>query len=223
MTAAYSNAVVAAVLPHITDFAAKLDLPIERPVTLGQIARSGPSPYKDRITSSVWLTNGYWFVVGPEDFVQGFRAPTNWFFEQEFTEESVKQYLGQSRISTNDAIALARKTLARLGYSPEFTHANETPRLEGPVNITPGHIPYCRVVWDWPPEKVSQDRNITVEINLETREIVGLKLFFDLKNMPPHKMLKVDVIPELEKDYRKRVKAGKMFTNTNAPPKFPGR
>jgi hypothetical protein len=231
LTARYSNAVLVAVLPHISQFAAKLDLPIPQSITPDQVARSTPSPYKGYIADGVILTNGYWFLfhwLGPDGgrgLVQGFRAPTNWFFEQEFTDESAAKYFGEDRMTTNEVISMARDTLTKLGFKPELTHSHEAPTLEGPFDIQRlhRHVPYCRVIWEWPKTENPVDLNrIRVEINLQTKALVGLDLLFSRTNNPPATPIKVDVVPELERDYQKRMKAsGKMFFNTNAPPRFP--
>ena len=52
MTAAYSNAVLVAILPHVSDFAKKLDLPIPQPITATQVLKSRPSPYQGRVEAS---------------------------------------------------------------------------------------------------------------------------------------------------------------------------
>jgi hypothetical protein len=207
MTAQYSNAVLVAVLPYVTDFAAKLDLPIERPVTSKQIIWCKPSPYKDYIKAGLILTNHYWFAVDPRGFVEGFRAPTNWFFEQEFTPENVSKYLGHGHMTTNEIISMARETLMRLGYEPGLTHSYEPPGVEGPYNINMGYVPYCRIEWEWPKTDEMGDCNhIQVEINTETKALVGLTLVFSRTNHFSSTPVKVDAMPELEADYRKRLK-----------------
>ena len=228
MTAQYSNAVLVALLPCITDFATKLDLPIEQPVRGGHVMRVAISPYKDYIEGGVWLTNHWWFEVGQRGFVQAFRAPTNWFFEQEFTDESVKQYFGQDHMTTNEVVSMARDALLKLGYEPELTHSYEEPTLRGPCDLkrVVAHIPYCEVNWEWPKMDHSIDANlnhIQIVINMESKTLVGMTVIFSRTNRALlGSPLKVAVVPELQSDYVKRVK-GKMFISTNAPPRFPGK
>jgi len=153
--------------------------------------------------------------------VASFRAPTNWFFEQEFLD--VSKYLGQDRMTTNEVISMARDTLTKLGYKPELTRSYETPVLEGPFDIKKGHVPYCRVIWEWPKTENLVDLNqIKIEINMDLKTLVGLDLSFSRTNKLASTPIHVDVVPELESDYQKRMKAsGKMFINTNAPLRFP--
>ena len=230
LTAQYSNAVLVAVLPFVSQFASKLELPVQQPISVDQVKWSGIIPYKDFIEVGLTLTNGYWFRIEHRGFVSDCRAPTNWFFEQEFTDESIRRYLGHDNMTTNEVISMARGILAKLGYEPELTHCDEVPTLEGPFDLhrkgIAGHVPYCRAIWEWPKTDNLADLNqIKVEINMESKALVGLHLTFsrtnDLRSVP----VKVDVVPELESDFqRRRLKStGKMFINTNAPSQFPGR
>lgn len=228
LTAQYSNAVLVAVLPYVTEFSAKLDLPVERPVTAKQVIWSRPSPYKDYVKVGLILSGHSWFTVDPRGFVDGFRAPTNWIFEQEFTDESIRQYLGHDHMTTNEVISMARDTLVKLGYKPELTHSYEVPTLEGPYDLhrkeIAGHVPYCRVIWEWPKTDNGVDLNyIKIEINMQTKTLVGMTILFSRTNNLSFTPVKADVVPELETDYQKRMKAsrGKMFIDTNAPPRFP--
>ena len=232
MTAQYSNAVLVAVLPYVTEFAAKLDLPIQRPITTDTVRWSHPSPYKDWVEDGVVLTNHYWFALDCRGFVGGFRAPTNWFFEQEMTDESIVKYFGQDHMTTNEVVKMARDTLRKLGYKPELAHSYETPELDGPYDLHAegrigGHVPYCNVKWEWPkPENmnVADLNRIEIAINMDTKTLAGFTLILSRTNHLPTAPIKVDMVPELESDYQKRMKAsGKMFINTNAPMRFPGR
>jgi len=117
MTATYSNALLVAILPHVSDFAKKLDLPVIQPITTEQVARFAPNRYKGHVGGGIWLTNGYWFLF-TQRCVDSFRSPANWFFEQDPAANS-KDYLGQTRMTTNEIVAFAREALLKLGYPPK--------------------------------------------------------------------------------------------------------
>src|ERR1022692_2699679 len=228
MTAAYSNAVLVAILPHISEFAAKLDLPVKQPITFSDVTSSSPSPYKGLVADAVLLTNNYWFLFhwhgyeGMRGYVESFRAPTNWFAEQEFTD--ITKYLGQDHMTTNEVISMARDTLTKLGYKPELTHSYEMPTLKGPFNTKKGHhVPYCRVIWEWPKtENLVNLNQIEIEMNMDKKTLVGMSILLSPTNNYAATPIKIDLVPELESDYQKRVRgSGKMFINTNAPPRFP--
>lgn len=224
ITATYSNALLVAILPHISDFTKKLDLPIAQPVTAEQVRRFMPNPYKGHLSGAVWLTNGYWFHFDEGGYTDGFRSPTNWFYELEYALEHLAEYEGQTRMTTNEIVALARATLLKLGYPPEVTRADTTPKLQGPSDLKRGgHIPYCKVTW-----AADRDRDpagwseVEVLINTQEKSLIGLYLSFTRTNrMKFGTPLKVDVEPELGSDYRKRIR-GTMFIRTNAPQRFPG-
>jgi hypothetical protein len=62
ITSAYSNAVLVAILPHVNDFAKKLDLPIPLPITTSQVLRFNVGRMQDFVGGGLWLTNHYQFV-----------------------------------------------------------------------------------------------------------------------------------------------------------------
>src|SRR6266498_2569642 len=80
LTAQYSNAVLVAVFPHITEFANKLQLDLPVPVITNQVDTAGGLQYQDKgeIAGYFVLTNGFrfWFRHG---IVDGFVAPTKYF------------------------------------------------------------------------------------------------------------------------------------------------
>ena len=221
MTATYSNALLVAILPHISDFAKKADLAITQPVVSEHVARFVPNPYKRHVAGGIWLTNGYWFAF-TERYVDSFRSPANWFFEQE-PAGHFKNYIGQTRLTTNEIVAFARESLLKLGYPPELTRADTTPALEGPWDLKDGgHIPQCRVIWEPVKDEDSADYSIVkVEINTQDKLLVGMYLWFTRTNrMRLGASVKVDMEPELESEFCQRTKA-KMFVRTNAPPRVP--
>lgn len=232
MTATYSNAVLIAILPHVSNFAKKLELPIPQPITLSQVEWSKVCPFKGCIGAGIILTNKYWFSFecssadhNQNCMVDGFRAPTNWFFEQECTEESMAKYWGVDHMTTNEVVSMARTALIKLGYGPDLTHADQPPTsIEGPFDTKRGHhhAPYCRVKWELPKEDISS--YIGVVVNMESKTIVEISLIFDPAHFPPTVPVKVDSVPEMESDYQKRIMMDrKMFIDTNAPARFPKR
>lgn len=222
ITATYSNALLIAILPHISDFAQKLDLPITQPITTAQVLRFNANPYKGHLSGTVVLTDHSWFSFDQRGFVDSFTSPTNWFSEQEDFAANLPRYLGQTKVTTNEVVAFAREALVKLGYGPELTHADTAPVLQGPFNPEKGgHVPFCRVLWE--PIK-DQDNDgysrVKVEINTQQKTVVGLYLGFARTNKIGTP-LKIDVEPETQAEFRKRTKAA-MFVRTNAPPRAPG-
>ena len=221
MTATYSNAVLVAILPHISDCAKQLDLPIVQPITVSQVARLAPSPYTNDVGGGVWLTNDYWFIF-TSGHVNGFHAATNWFSNQNDNwndTEYLKRFTGKDNMTTNEAIALARSSFANLGYKPEDFKVDGAPtKIEGPYdNKKLGHIPFCRIEWDDPAIGTDEERlgaNYVVQFDVDTQQKQVVGMFLGSTNFwRPNP--KVDAEPEMESDYRKRIQ-GKMFTRTDA-------
>lgn len=223
MTATYSNALLVAILPHISDCAKKLDLPIIQPVVTEHVLRFNPNPYKGHLSGTVVLTNNYWFSFDQRGFVDSFTSPTNWFSEQEDFVANLPRYVGQTRMTTNEMVAFARETLLKLGHEPSVTHADTTPVLEGPYNPQQGgHVPYCRVLWEPIKDQDSEGYSkVRVEINTQQKTVVGLYLGFARTNRIGTP-LKIDVKPETQSEFRQRTKAT-LYFNTNAPARLPGR
>lgn len=221
ITATYSNALLIAILPHVSDFSKKLELPIPQPITAAQVLKFSPNPYKRHLAGSVVLTNHYWFFFDEHGFVSSFTSATNWFSEQEDLVANLPRYLGKTRMTTNEIVAFAKEKLLKLGYSPEVTRTDTTPEITGPYNPDlGGHISYCRVKWQ-PIKDFNSDGHseVRVEINTQEKRVVGLYLSFARTNTVATP-LKIDVEPELESEFRKRTKAT-MFLRTNAPPRLP--
>ena len=229
MTAEYSNAVLVAIMPHVSDFAAKMELPIPQPITISHVKRANALPSKCPVGAGIWLTNGYWFNFQSRGdnpllgYVFGYSAPTNAFKEHEFSEKSVPRYFGTDHMTTNEAIVLARATLLKAGYEPRITHADKPPtRVDGPFDWEQpkGHVSYCEVEWSWPsaeeePDHLLKNHNtMTVQINLETKSAVGMLCIFGANNPPPLVYFKPSIEPELEVDFQKRTRQ-KIFTDTD--------
>ena len=217
VTAQYSNAVLVAILPHVSDCVSNLDLPIIQPIALAHVAKCSISPYAENIGGGLWLTNGYWFAYS-FGCVDSFRSPNNWFTIQDF--EGASRFVGKDNMTTNEAIDFARKSFVKLGYKAETFNLNDNPtRVEGSFDVKQlGHIPFYRVVWESPEPATMEERmksfSVRFDVDLDRRQIVGMSLsgtnFFRASPQ-------IGVKPESEADYEKRIKS-KMFIRTNAPP-----
>lgn len=221
MTAVYSNAVLVAVLPHFSDVAKKLDLPIAQPITTNQVIWLSPLHIKGRVGCGVVLTNHYWFQF-TSGYVASFRSPDDWFAEQD-PAANVSHYIGKDNMTTNEAIKFARNSFRKLGCKPKMFHVDASPtKLEGPFDSKKsGHVPYCRIEWESPEATTREEHDhsykIQFDIDMQRQQVVGMVLISTNFWRPPPKL---DVETELESDYQKRI-SGKMFIRTNAPPHWP--
>jgi hypothetical protein len=216
ITAAYSNAVLVAVLPHVNDYAKKLDLPIPLPITQSEVAKFNVGHLQGFVEGSLWLTNHYQFFFG-DGYVVWFKVFTNnpWLSDDPANEWP--SYVGKINMTTNDAVAFARGELVKLGYDPAILHCDREPTsFEGGCNLNYGPFPYCQIEWRNEPLTIEDKTNaayVTVQINMKDKSLLGLSVISPRvwKQNP-----KIDVVPELESDYKKRTR-GTMIINTNAP------
>lgn len=223
MTATYSNALLVAIMPHVSDFAKKLELPIPQPLTVAQVREFKPSPFRDFPGGAVTLTNGDWFTFN-NGVVDAFRSPDNVFVDDDPAVNWPKYAYGKETITTNDALALARASLAKLGYKPELLGCDMPPKwVSGPYDLKDGnHVPDYQMRWQryLEPKNYDEQHNnssVTVEVNLQKKTIIGISITStNIWRDPP----KIDVPTELEKDFRRR-SLGTAFKRTNAPP-LPG-
>jgi len=220
MTIAYSNAVLLVILTNVSDFAKKLDLPIPQPVTATQVQKCFVHPIKDSVGGVLTLTNGDQFCYSDtQGYVNSFRAYKNYNWppkdlEVEGREEWAAQFYGTMNMTTNEVIEFAREALRKLGHNPKTLHADIMPtRFDGPWGHGTNTIPFCDVEW-----RDDKDNNyINLGVNAEKRQIVQFSI--STRIHPKHPAEKLDIVPELERDYRKRTQ-GTMFIRSNAPPQF---
>jgi len=216
VTAAYSNAVLVAILPHVNDFTKKIDLPISLPITVNQVEHFNPSRIQGSIGGGLWLTNGVEFVFD-NGYVCNFKFLTNNPWLSDDPAKDWPHYLGKESMTTNDAIDYARSTLVKLGYNPTELHADIPPiSVEGPYDLREGRFPYCQIKW-LKEAQTEGDTNgsamVQFQFNMVDKTLLGMTVISRKLWQPSPK---IDVVPETEHDYQRRVPA-KMFINTNAP------
>ena len=214
VTPEYSNAVLKVLLPRFSDFARRMRLDVPMPLAPGHIREFRANPTAGVVGAALWLTNGYHMVFsfGVVDF---FRTPRDYLQIQDFS--NISEYYGTLRMTKEEAIALAKKTIADLGYELNDVARDWPMKVWGPGKQGTNMIPFYEVLWEEPEE----GWHTYVHIDGEHRRVVGL--FLDVRKIRGPDP-RVDVQPELESDYRKRIGDARsnMFIRTNAPPRFTG-
>lgn len=209
LTANYSNAVLVAILPHISDCAKKLDLPVPQPLDFVQVSSFKPMPYLGDIGGTVVLTNQYSFFFS-SGYVNSFHSPNDWFANtnDDWTDvKYFKRYLGKDNMTTNEAIDLARDAFGKLGYKSEDFQLRRPPTwIQGSSDVERigGHIPYCRTEWDSPESKIQSmlglEFSVQFDVDMQHRQIAGMSLSGRRFFRPNPK---VSVAPEIETDYQR--------------------
>lgn len=215
VTIQYSNAVLVALLPHFSEFAQKLDLPVPHPITTNHVQRfvtGGPvlEGHPIDVKGHLVLTNGYefWYSWG---HVDDFRSPRDYFTAQDV--ERVPEFFGTLRLEQSEAIDLARKALMSVGYAEQLPMLRKKPsEVRGPKRFGEHIIPHYRITW-----KAKDRGQGTVHVHVDGERGIVTGLFTASTNLwrsPP----KIAVQPQLESEYRKRVRDGKQIHRRDPPP-----
>jgi hypothetical protein len=219
MTATYSNALLVAIMPHVSDFAKKLELPIPQPVTAAMVRDFKPSPIKDHIGGGMMLTNGDWFSFN-DGAVDGYRSPNDVFVDQDPAKNWPNYAYGKENMTTNDALALARASLTKLGYDPKELGCDIPPwQVNGPIDLNNGHhVPHYQMRWNRysAPTNADEQHNndyVTVEVDMQKKVVTGIAI---VSRKIWRESPKVDVVPQTEREFKKN-QFGPMFKRTNAP------
>lgn len=158
ITAQYSNAVLVAILPHISAFSEKLSLSATPPVIPAYVADFKCDPRKDKIGGLVTLTNGSKFT-----FLDGrvcvYRSPQSFFSLQD--PDRIPEFYGPVRVKKKEALRIAHAAIKRLGYTDATFHADRAPETTEPERINTNYIPRYRFRW-LDPEKHPENRGSNI-------------------------------------------------------------
>jgi hypothetical protein len=171
VTAEYSNAVLLAVMPYVSDFAQRLDLPISQPVTVAQVRRFACSPRSDHIGGRVFLTNDYSFTFA-HGIVMLYRSPESYYSLQD--AKRVPEFYGQTKLAENEAIQVARDAIRKLGFTNTTFHAERPPRVHTPAQFTKKNIPRYLVEWLDPADEghaAMPKATLQVEVNASNGQV----------------------------------------------------
>jgi hypothetical protein len=177
ITVAYSNALLVAVMPHVTDFAKKLDLPVAQPITIAQVERFNCFPRSDHIGGRLILTNGCSFIFD-HGRVESFESADTFAYLQE--PRLVPKFYGPIKITEAQALQIAHGAIKKLGYTDEMLAANQRPEIKPPKKDR-GHL-IARYNFRWIDPTRGGDTNhpppsIEFEINATTGEIQMVTIF----------------------------------------------
>ena len=191
VTAQYSNAVLAAVLPYAADCAKKMELGPPEQFASNAVSRMFIDPRKEDVAGSIVFTNG--FVIGFSDgHIRGFRSPQAYSSEQD--PDLIPLYYGAVNMDAKEAVALARSSLKKLGISPESVFADVKPIIPPLEKVGTNVIPYYEVDWRDPRGGWS----VKAEINANKRIVERLDLWSENLNRNP---FEIDVIPHVRPDH----------------------
>jgi hypothetical protein len=191
VTAQFSNAVLLAVVPYVTNFAAKVELSPSAEFNTGAVRRVVINPRSDDVSGSIWFTNGCKFGFDHGQ-ISYFQAPNAYTVEQD--PERVPTYFGSVRMTPAQAIEFAREKLTRLGYSSAAVLFDFEPELTLPEKVGTNVIPVYEVKWADP------RGGFTVEMEVNAKERALKKLRVSSRNIW-QSSFRVGVHPPLRPDH----------------------
>jgi hypothetical protein len=148
VTAQYSNAVVVALLPHFSDVAQKLELPVPQPITMQEVLHAGIAPYRypngDILGAGIELKGGWamGFTWGQVDFVE---LRPSYFSVQ--NPDDLPKYYGEVKMSKAEAIQMARNAIKKMGIPLEAVFAEQEPQVTMPQKVATNTLPFYRIEW----------------------------------------------------------------------------
>lgn len=197
VTAQYSHAVLLAILPFVSDFSNRLDLPVPRPLTTNQVSAFKCDPRLGQTGGALTLTNGCQFT-----FLDGrvtlYRSPRSYYSLQDPNE--IPQLYGEVRLTEGEALNVALGAIDKLGYERSVFNASHTPSVMRPEKIGTNCIPRYRFRWLDPNFPAFQDETVStpalfdVEINAENGKVEMVVINSRSTRRPSPK---VDVVPTL--------------------------
>jgi len=197
VTAQYSNAVLIAVLPHVSDFAKKLDLPVHIPVSTNQVMEFKCDPRRGHVGGVVILTNQFQFT-----FLDGrvcvYRSPKSYYSLQD--PELISKFYGKVKVKEQDALKEARQAVKKLGYTSAELHTDATPETAPPERIGFNIVPRYLFRWPDPDSRTAENPHpaalLEVEVNASNRQI---EMFVISSTAAQRPGLKVGIEPPLLK------------------------
>src|ERR1035437_1712314 len=196
VTAQYSHAVLLAVLPYVSDFSRKLDLPIPTPITTNAISGFKCDSRLGQTGGALILSNGFQFA-----FLDGrvtlYRSPSSYFSLQDL--DRIPQFYGPVKLTETQALKIALGAIEKLGYERNIFNTDSPPVVTPPEKIGTNFIPRFRFRWRNPNSLAPQSGDLVaalldVEVNASNGKIEMLvNNSRDTRRPSP----KVDVVPPL--------------------------
>lgn len=184
VTAQYSNAVLVAVLPYISDAAQKLGLPVPHPVTTSDVVCCSVLPNR-RLEAEVGV-RGDWVFAFRNGFVDTIQSRRSYSMLQ--NPDEIPKYYGELKMTAGEAVHMARDALEKLAIPLEYVFAEQEPRVDGPYKFGTNTVPYYHVAWLDPRGGPSAE----IEVNGNVRRLERLSFRCKaLERAPPA----VSVVP----------------------------
>jgi hypothetical protein len=207
LTAAYTNALLMAILPHVSEFATKLELEIPTPVTTNAVARFGAFRHigPDRsvpgrvvfstgVGGQVQLTNGMIF-----EFDRG--QITKFMFTAPYWPSGPRDAVlaREIRLTSQQAIEIARQKVRSLGYDLNVLHMNLPAQVRAPGKAHGRQYALYNIVWKKP--NLWDRKTVEAWVNGETGSLSFLWLLGAPTRPPPELSVKPVIAPDPDAEH----------------------
>ena len=187
VTAQFSNAVLVAVLPYVSNVVQCLDLPVPHQITREHVTSCSIKPLKNDWGVELGIEGG-WFFTFSRGYIDTVQGPHSFFIQQ--NPDRIPDFFGTVKISKDEAIELGRNEIRKLGIPLESVFAELEPRVTLPEKIGTNTIPHYRLEWLDP--RAGTVACVDVDINGEAKRVERIRIFSRSLERP---LPKIDVVP----------------------------
>lgn len=166
----YAWKLIPMMLQAIDQYATRLSLPIPPQLTTNNVARIEIHDNGGWPDAQVDLTNGWRFVYR-HAMVNGYFAPDN-FFDSDNRKIRIRDFAGKWNLTTNQAIEVVRRAMAKLDYSTNNVHMDFQPNVYA-ASVAKDRIPRLRFEWFYSVKDSLQSR-LEAEVNTDSGTLESL-------------------------------------------------
>lgn len=175
----YASAVLLAILPAISQFGDRLQLDLPVPLLTQHVANYVPHRIPGQFGGLVVLNSGHRFLY-QGGIVQTFESPDCFSTLQD--PQEAWRFVGESKLTADQAEGIARASLKRLGHDPGQCFIMPKPTLAAPQSLGNQVIPHFLFTWIDPRNGTGR---IIVEVNGRTKRIERLQVQAPELQRPP--------------------------------------
>lgn len=180
VSVSFSNACLAVLLPQISDYAQKLQLPISLPISMQDCSNIDCSMEDGQPNLQIILGNGDRFNFR-HGYVMDFYAGDNYFTGDLYGQPVVnKSTLYQSQpVSKSELIEIARQAVRRLGYSEKELNMAAPPDMVTIPEETGANHYFTRyeIAWDYMHFPSGMDGyRVAIEVDAKSKTIKSISL-----------------------------------------------
>ena len=187
VTAQFSNAVLVAVLPYVSNVVQKLDLPVPHGITTEHVVSCSVMPQRNHWGVELGVKGG-WFFTFSRGYIDTIQSPQSFFIQQD--PEVIPNFFGTVRMSKTGATELGRDAIKKLGIPLESVFAELEPRVTLPEKIGTNTIPHYRLEWLDP--RAGTVACVDIDVNADAKRVERIRVFSRSLERP---LPKIDVVP----------------------------